>query len=136
MPGMFLEMRQRRIMIQELQIAGGITNSIFPEVEALLDDTDFQAALGYVSARKKVDRYHSMIDFLFCELHPEWRRACRLFYSDEGPQLKDEITPDQLVEFNKRMLKALEVAYDLFCKHRRKSWRWYCEQVEEALKAA
>jgi len=130
-------MEMRLAMIQSLQIVGGATQSIFPQVEAmLLGSGDYQRALEFVAARKKMDRYYSVIDFLFCELHPEWRMACRRFYAGNGPQLKDQITPEQLVEFNERLLKAIEVAHDLFCEQRRKSWGWYREQVEEAIMAA
>ena len=102
----------------------------------LLGSGDYQSALEFVAARKKMDRYHSVIDFLFCELHPEWCMACRRFYAGNGPQLKDQITPEQLVEYSERLLKAIEVAHDLFCKQRRKNWVWYRKQVEEAIKAA
>ncbi len=131
-----LRMESRLAIIQSLQIVGGATHFIFPQVEAmLLESEDYQRALEFVAARKKINRYRSVIDFLFCELHPEWRMACRRFYAGNGPQLKDQITPEQLVEFNKRLLKAIEVAYDLFCEQRRKSWGWYREQVKEAIKA-
>jgi hypothetical protein len=125
------------VMIQSLEVFGGATQSIFPQVEViLLGSTDYQQALKFVAARKKMNSYHSMVDFLFCELHPEWRMACRRFYAGNGPQLKDQITPEQLVEFNGRLLKAIEVAHDLFCEQHRKSWDWYREQVEEAIKVA
>jgi hypothetical protein len=116
-------MKTMLAMIQSLRIVGGATQSIFPQVEAmLLGSGDYQRALEFAAARKKMGRYHSVIDFLFCELHPEWRMACRRFYAGNGPQLKDQITPEQLVEFNERLLKAIEVAHDLFCEQRRKSW--------------
>ena len=121
---------------QSLQVVGGATRSIFPQVEEMLNNNEYQRALKFVAARKKMNRYWSMIDFLFCELHPEWRIACRRFYSDNGPQLKDLITPEQLVKFNERLLKAIEVAHDLFCEQRRKNWGWYRKQVEEAIRVA
>lgn len=130
-------METKLAMIQSLQIVGGATTSIFPQVEAmLLGNSDYQRALEYVAVRKKMSRYLSMVDFLFCELHPEWRIACRRFYAGNGPQLKDQITLEQLVSYNERLLKAVEIAHNLFCKQRRKSWDWYRGQVEEAIKAA
>jgi hypothetical protein len=130
-------MNTRLAVIYSLQICGGATLSIFPQVEALLlGSRDYVNALEYVASRKKMSRYQTVIDFLFCELHPEWRLACRRCYGGNGPQLKDQITPDQLVEFSERLLKAIEVAYELFCEQRRKNWGWYREKVEEAIRAA
>lgn len=123
-----LELRQ--VMIQSLQVSGGATESIFPQAEAILiADVDYQHALEFVAARKKMERYVSMIDFLFCELYPEWRMSCRRFYAGNGPQLKDQITPEQLVRYNERLLKALEVAHGLFCKKRHESWTSYRSMV-------
>lgn len=135
MLGFRLETRQA--LVQALELVGGATDSIFPEVEALLSaNTDYQEALKYVASRKKMERYQSVIDFLFCELHPEWKTACRRFYEGQGPQLKDMITPAQHAASSARMLKALEVARELHEEHRRKTWGWYCDQVEIALRAA
>ena len=132
-----LLMTTRLEMVQWVEIVGGTTESIFPQVEAMLQGSDdYQRALEFVAARKKMERYHSVIDFLFCELHPEWRTACRRFYAGKGPQLKDQITAEQLVDFNERLLKAIEVAHDMFCEQRCKSWGWYREQFEEAMKSA
>ena len=132
-----LRLVPRMAITQSLKLVGGATESIFPQVEAmLLGDGDYQEALEFVAARKKLDNYRSMIDFLFCELHPEWRMKCRAFYNSIGPQLKDQITVEQLMAFNTRLLKALEVAHELFTEKRCKSWEWYRGQVEEAMKAA
>ncbi len=134
---MSLSLRLVPRMDQSLQLVGGATESIFPQVEAmLLGDGDYQDALEFVAARKKMSSYRSMIDFLFCELHPEWRMKCRAFYNGNGPQLKDQISVEQLMEFNARLFKALEVAHKLFTEKRCKSWVWYRGQVKEAMKAA
>ena len=122
------------------QIVGGATQSIFPEVEAvLLGNTDYQRALEFVAGRKEMDRYRSMVDFLFCELHSEWQLACFRFYAGRGSQLKDQITPKQIMEYNNKLLKAIGVAHDLYCeKNRRRwpSWVWYKSKVREALMAS
>lgn len=121
---------------QCLALVGGATESIFPQVEALLlGETDYQEALEYVAARKKMDRYRSMMDFLFCELHPQWRMSCNRYYAGNGPKLMEQITPTQLVEYNQRLLVALEVARELFAQKRRESWEQYREQVEARLVA-
>jgi len=132
-----LEQKTQLAMIQALQICGGATQSIFPQVEAILNNSnDYQNALEFVSRRKKTDNYLSVIDFIFCELHPEWKNSCRLYYSGKGPKLKDLITTDQLVKYNNRLLKAIEVAYELFCEQRCNSWVYYKHKFEEAYKMA
>lgn len=121
---------------QCLALVGGATESLFPQVEALLlGETDYQEALEYVAARKKMDRYHSVIDFIFCELHPEWRMSCRRYYEGNGQQLCGQITTVQLMEYNRRLLKALEVARETFAEKRRENWTSYREQTELRLAA-
>lgn len=122
--------------IQSVGISGGATQSIFLEVEALLGDTDFQKALEYVAARKKMDKYHSVIDFLFCELNTEWQVPCMRFYADKGPQLKELLTDKQIESFDKKLVVALNVAHTLFSEQRCKSWVGYKFEVRKVLQAA
>lgn len=125
------------LVAQTLAVSGGVTDSIFPQVEAvLLVSSDHQSALEFVSSRKKMDRYKSVMDYLFCELHPEWRLACRRYYVGNGPQLKNQLTDEQLATYNKRLLIALGVAYELFCEKRRLSWTKYRKCVADELKLA
>lgn len=130
-------MEMKTVMSLSIDITGGATSSIFPNVEALLvNSTDHQRALEYVAARKRMDRYKSMIDFLFCEIHPEWRLSCQRFYAGNGPQLKDQITAKEIEKYDKRLVTAMKVAYKLFCEQRCKSWTSYHKEVEIAFQAA
>lgn len=112
-------------------LVGGATESIFPEVEALLlsGSTDYQEALEYVAARKKMDRYRSMVDFLFCEIHPQWRMACNRYYAGNGPKLMEQVTSEQVEGYNHRLLVALDIARKIFAEKRRDSWEKYREEV-------
>jgi hypothetical protein len=83
-----------------------------------------------------MDRYRSVMDFLFCELHPEWRMACRRFYIGNGPRLQELITEEQVVAYIKRLLVAVEVAYKLFEEDHRVSWTLYRWEVKNALQRA
>lgn len=122
---------------QSLQITGGVTESIFKNAEIfLLESTDHQKALEYVSLRKRMDRYRSVMDFVFCELNPNWRLACTRFYAGHGPQLKKQITEDEIVKYDRQLVIALKVAYQLFCDKRCKSWAQYKYEVRKALRAA
>lgn len=117
---------------------GGFTHTIFSLVEELLldEEADYFRALQFVSARKKMNRYHSTLDFFFCELYPEWRCVCVWYYRDECPSLMDMLTVESATEFEKKLIMALEVAHRLFREQRCESWDWYREQVEKSLKAA
>lgn len=121
----------------ELDPIGGCTESIFTQVEKkLTSSSDIQNALRYVSSRKKMDNYRSMIDFLFCELHPYYRGSCQRFYHHGGPPLREMITAEQVAYYDRYLLTALNVAYDLFCEKRCRSWSWYRKEVKEAFQAA
>lgn len=110
---------------QSLDLTGGLTLSIFPLVERWLNaTTDHQNALEWAAARKSMDRYHSVVDFLFCETYQNFRARCFAFYDDEGPQLKDTITAEQRTRFEKGLMSVLAVAYEAFCADRRVSWGW------------
>ena len=120
-----------------MHLVGGATSSIFPRAEAmLLHSPDFQNALEYVAARKKMERYTSVMDFLFCEIYSDWSRACFLYYDHKGPTLRDVIPTDQIEKFDRRLVIALQVAYQHLTEQRRVSWSWYCVQVKEAIQKA
>jgi hypothetical protein len=119
-----------------LQITGGATESIFPEVENLLFSGDYYKALAHVAARKSMDKYRSVMDFLFCELHQEWRSACQRFYSGQGQPLRELISETERQFFNNRLLTALNIAHEEYMLQCHISWGQYCEKVEEALSTA
>ena len=122
---------------QVLQAIGGTTESIFPQVEnKLISSSDLQNALRYVGSRKKMSNYRSMLDFMFCELHPYYRNSCQRFYDHDGPPLRERINAEQVAYYNRYMLTALDVAYKLFCEKRCRSWSWYRKEVKEAFQAA
>jgi len=135
--GCSLRMSTRLDLVQSLALVGGLTSTIFPQVEAMLiNSTDYQGALMYVAKWKKTDNYRSMMDFMFVELHPEWRYRCKAFYRDKGLKLMDQITTEQLLEYNDRMLKALEIALDIYRENRghmgKCSWMNFSQKVHKA----
>lgn len=123
-------------VIQALQVIGGATQSIFPQAEAwLTTGSDHQDSLKYVAWKKDMNRYHSMMDFLFCELFPEHRRKCFDFYEDRGPMLKDILSVEQFLYYSNALLQALEIAYKIFCRHRRTNWTRFRCKVLKAIAA-
>jgi hypothetical protein len=75
------------------------------------------------------------MDFVFCELNPKWRLACSLYYAGNGPQLKEQITQEEIDEYDRQLVIALKVAYQLFCERRCRSWSHYTSEIRKALAA-
>jgi len=108
---------------QAQQVSGGATDSIFPKVDAWLqEDGDHQRALDHIAGRKDMDRYRSQVDFVFAELHPEWRNKTFAFYADRGKQLRFLLADKQRAFYEARMIALLEVAYAAYCQDRALSW--------------
>ncbi len=107
----------------QFEVSGGITASVFPEVELMLmSSSELQNALKFVSNRKNMDRYHSVIDFLFCEIFQEYRRPCMRFYKGRGRQLRETATQEEIENFGKALVRAIEIAYARFSEKRAASW--------------
>lgn len=120
---MGLSLQMQISVNQALQICGGVTESVFPEAEAwLLSDSDHQSALEFIASKKNMNRYHSLVDFLFVELVPRYRRSCFAFYNNDGPLLKDMITLEEHDSYRRLLLAALEVALQAF--HARQPMLW------------
>ena len=117
----------------DLDLIGGITKSIFPEVEAYLEvDHDHQRALQWVARSKSAERYQSVMDWLFCETYRQWRGACQRFYEDDDePTLKDLITEPERKQYAWGMLQMIKQAYEAFKEERWMSWGHLREQVLE-----
>jgi len=117
-----------------LDLVGGATESIFPNAESwILQEGDHWNALAEVARRKNQEKYHSVMDFLFCELFTEYRVHCFKFYEGEGPLLKEMISQEQIERYDQILLGALQIAYKAFCEKRKMSWASF---RQEALKLA
>jgi hypothetical protein len=130
---------QLHVLKQSLEICGGATESIFPEVETMLfAGTKYQKALKYIARFKDMKRYRSVIDFLFCELHTEFRKKCFKFYDEEGPALKETLTLEEIDIYGKKLIFAIEVAYKQFKKDKEiiRNWSVYKGYLFEEMKKA
>ena len=116
--------------MQTLDLVGGATMSIFPRAESwLLADSDHQHGLEYVARRKNQERYHSMMDFLFCELFVKYRQDCFRYYEGKGPLLKEMISREEIKWCDAILLKALKTAHQAFCKQRKMTWTSFRQEV-------
>lgn len=121
---------EMRLEQRQLLLAGGLTQTVFPAAEELLGETDYQAALAFVSTRKDMNRYHSMMDFLFCEIFIEYRDRCFAFYEEEGkPMLKDILSEDDLARYDRWLLAALKLAAEKLQAKRVMTWTQYRVEV-------
>lgn len=99
--------------------------SVFPAVDQLLEDIEYQKSLGYVAGRKDMNRYNSMVDFLFAELMGgKWKAACFRYYEGNGCKLIDDprVTPKMLADWEEQLILALDIAHDDMNEERTRSW--------------
>ena len=126
-------METRMEMRQEMNLAGGATSSVFPSVERWLDaDADRMRALEFVSSRKNMDRYQSVMDFLFCEIFFDQQRRCFNYYKGKGGQLKDFASRTEIAQWQRVLLIAVKHAYRMYCEKRVTSWTTFRAEVLRA----
>ena len=123
-------------ILQEFELCGGATDSLFPHVEArLMADVEAQKALVFVAQSKEVSRYASMMDFLFCETFPEHRGRCQKFYASEGPPLRQTLSDLPEWKFYDRVMRgALEFAKAAFRQGDKVAWSWFVSVLKRAVK--
>lgn len=122
----------RMLVIQSFELVGGMTASLFPTVEILLrcDDRYSWALQLLAPDRERMLEYRSLVDLLFCELNPQYQKACRRFYAGRGKSLRALITEKERDGFNQELLAALGVARELYEEKRQESWSWYAKEVK------
>lgn len=121
---------EMRLEQRQLLLAGGLTETVLPETEVLLAETDYQLALGFVSRKKNMNLYESMMDFLFCEIFTKYRRSCFAYYEDqEKPRLKDMMSPEELARYDLWLKAGLNLAKQKMEEKRVLSWKQYRIEV-------
>jgi len=98
--------------------------TIFKGTEEMLNETKYQKALIYISDHETMNKYRSMMDFLFCELFPKYKKGCFNYYEDEDkyPRLKNILDKSQIEIFDGLLQASLEVAYSISKQKEEKSW--------------
>jgi len=127
---MHMEMSQG-VQLRQEQTQLGCMDSIFPKVDEMLNQTKYQQSLEFVAWRKNMNRYRSMVDFLFCEIYTEYRDACFRFYYSDGPQLKNmpESTSEQIEKWEAVLIKSLLFAHEVLQENRSMSWVNFANKV-------
>lgn len=102
----------------------GATDSIFPEIEEMFsDNSDLYNALKRIAPPTADEAYRSVMDWLYVSVHPEMRKACRKYYKDEGPPLKEIICEEDRLRAQARIIVLLMEAYQDFNKERERQWK-------------
>ena len=104
------------------------TQTIFTEAEHLLNQTEYQKALSEIGKRKNMNKYNSMMDFLFCETFTEFRWDCFRFYNNNGPPFRDMMTKAEIKHFDRALVVALEFAYTIFSNKRAATWKQFRDE--------
>lgn len=120
------------VLRQAHSLEDACTHDMFKRTEELLcSDMDFQHSLEFVGSRKDMDRYNSMVDFLFCELVLGYRKKCFLFYEGKERPLREHAvaTKEQVAHWDAFLVEALHVARQRFNDKRSASWKSYREEV-------
>jgi hypothetical protein len=124
--------QRQALQLELLPLTGGACDSIFPLIEAWLQEsTDHWNALREISSKKTDPGFQSVIDFILVTLHPSLKRSCFAFYDKGGLPLRKLITERERCYFEGRMHVFLEIAYAAFSNKRRLSWAAASAIVDE-----
>jgi hypothetical protein len=115
---------------QEIPVLGGTTLSIFSKSESwLMEDSDRQDAIQKIGSMRKAGKFHSIMDFVFCELFTKYKKSCFTFYEEKGPPLRELLTEEEIALYDDAILRSFLLAYDLCVTERKVSWKKFLEQV-------
>ena len=102
------------VQLKKLNIAGGTTESIYPEAENMLfSDTYNQKALFAFAGNKKVG-YRSVMDFLHAETFRSCKMECFLYYNDRAPQFRYVATPDSVAAIGEVLCDIIRTCRELW----------------------
>ncbi len=76
---------------QQLALTGGLSESVFPKIDLLLQEGEYQEALQFIASRKSMERYQSMVDFILCEIFVQFRKDCFKYYEGTGEPFRKMI---------------------------------------------
>ncbi len=117
----------KQTLVQGLELTGGITSqTVFPKTEEMLHQLEYQRSLEFVARKKNMDKYHSMMDFLFTESWPEkWKIKVFRYYNGNGCTLIDDpdVTDLELKAYDTIMSELiLPLCHEMLKEKRVKGW--------------
>lgn len=115
---------------QSWEWAGGLTKTIFPITKDKMNTTENLNAILYIGKRKQIGRYRSIMDFLFCEINPQYKKHCFKYYEDGEERLKDILEDYEIVYHDAKLICAIKVAFNLYNSEKNIKWDAYRNLVE------
>jgi hypothetical protein len=135
-----LELTQHLVLGIHMKLTGGLTQTVFPKTEAKLNDLDYQEALEFVAKRRNMERYHSVMDFLFAESFPmPWKFKCFSYYNGRGTSLINDpdISDSQLAAYDEILCGlVLEICMLLLKAKRSATWQELLGLMHQVIKQA
>lgn len=97
--------------------------SIFPHVDELLQQPEYQRSLLWVRrAPRDQLNYRSLQDYLFVQVFPKWRNACRRFYAGDGPPFRRILSLDEIARIELKLIHAIDQAHAAMVEARQVGW--------------
>lgn len=101
--------------INDLEIVGGMSETVFPKAEVMLEELEYQRAIAHLSRNCGYMNYQSFMDFILCEIFIEFKPYCRAYYKDEGPCLSELVDRDVLDAYDEVLSSlVLQAALELY----------------------
>jgi hypothetical protein len=105
-----------------VQSSDSTSASIFPEVDALLEDIEYQKALEFVQRTKSKLGCRSKVDYLFCMVFPSHVARVKLFYDGKGKPLRDIISQPTVSRMEVILVQSLDQAHAAMRDERQVAW--------------
>ena len=133
-----LQLKQEQELKMTLTDEMMAADSIIPDTLRWLNESaDHQWAIHRIAADRQINRYKCTADLLVGELCGiQFRHACRDWYADKGPRLKEAITDRTQLYMDKFILYCCKRAYELHVEDRKIVWFTFRKKCYAAFEAA
>src|SRR5208283_3198115 len=99
-----------------LDAVEGYTYSIFIKSERwLLADPEHLRAIEQSIQVKRANRFRSLMDYLFCELFPQFSADCQEYYNGKGKPLRQMVAPPEIRSYDEVLHGVFKILWAFFC---------------------
>lgn len=100
------------------------TESLFFEFEFRIQNKviSLSALEQYIEKLKMKEQYYSLVDFLICELFPEYKKLCKKFYKTGDNPLREILTIEDKVGMETTLLLLLDLVEVFYSEGQKVSW--------------
>ncbi len=110
-------------MRPEMDLSGGMTESVFAELNKVLEDEKVQEILLALTRPKDQEKYDNLSDLLYGEVFDciyDAKKACENYYTRRGPKLVGTISVKDVRQREAVLLLAVRTAV---------TWRRTCQRL-------